>query len=881
MTESAALTHTWGRTYDDFSMTLVRLIAVALLLSISCGGGCSGGGGCGGCGDGSYQYPIDDPNRPDAILQNESVRVRITQDFLDFIRPQIPGLIRSQVGQGSGVTIDSDGVVHIPIPDADLFDIGVAEARLREGEALLWLDDIQNRLTINFEEPNYVHLVISNLRLGVRLDLREDVAGTTSSCPIEGDLGPFGPGPLTHAAEVSMDAIIDPGVGPSPDYQLDVRVNVGDAEINELDVHVGDYCAESQCQDCVLDVFGECLDPGGTCAECHIFCGGLTDGLLSLATALIDLIKPLLNQLLRPVVENLVENALNDLNGNSAKLETQISLADLAGIEALKAANPMGVLIAPEPGRFPVLDRGRGLGMEITVDGGAEGPIADCIGELDDFVATRGPVPDLMGADMMGRPYHVGATLASSFLNQVLYAAHRSGSLCIKLGSEDVRELTGGQFTLNASLLSILASDLAKLAEDTAPVIIELKPRKPGWVEFGSGELIGPDMNGKDIYDWLIKLNLDELGVAFHVQMHDRYVRVFEVTASIFVGLNINILPDNSLEIAVGELRIDKFNETFNELFPNADFAEVLPTLLDLALGAFLNQALVFDVDVTNAVSDALGGAPIYMRINELFRDGVQEDYLTLTITFSDQPGAPLSLAAQTVASLHEEPQLIERLDGVNRATGRVRLNVADPSLEYQVRVDAGLWRIAMMPRADGTLLVDDAKLKMPGHHHIEVRARYPKDYQTLDPTPVKLEATVDPVAPRIAAEIGDTAVLARIDDTLTRDGSTLRLLARTNDDWFEAPVIAMSETSAHGAIDLLGLGAAEAIELKAIDAAGNESRIVRLRLGLSASEETQAGCACTATERSSGSWAWSLLAALAMFRSIGAVRRRRAGSRR
>jgi len=502
--------------------------------------------------------------------------------------------------------------------------------------------------------------------------------------------------------------------------------------------------------------------------------------------------------------------------------------------------------------------------MEIDIDGGAEGPIADCVGPLDDFVATRGPVPDLLGTDSMNRPYHVGATLASSFLNQVLYAAHRSGSLCIKLGSQDVRDLTGGKFTLNASLLSILASDLAKLAEDTAPVILELKPRKPGWIELGSGELIGQNMMGNDVYDWLIKLSLQELGIAFHVQMHDRYVRVFEVTTDIFVGLNINILPDNSLEIAVGELRIDNFTETFNELFPNADFAEVLPTLLDLALGAFLDQALVFDVDLTNAVSDALGGAPIYMRINDLFRDGVQEDYLTLTITFSDNPGGNLSLAAETIASLHSEPELIEKIDGTNRSTGRVRLNVGKPDLLYQARVDSGLWRVPIAPR-DGSIVVEDPKLKMPGHHTIEVRARYAEDYTTLDPTPVAIEATVDPVAPRLAAEIGDLAVLARIDDAQTKDGSTLRLFARTQDEWREVAVDARGETAAHAAIDLLGLQG-DRIELKAMDAAGNESRIVRLRLGLGATEETQSGCACSATEATSAPWAL-LFVALLFFR--------------
>jgi hypothetical protein len=834
-----------------------KLVALSLLLSMSCGGGggCSGGGGCGGCGDGSYRYPYDDPARPDAIIQSEAVRARITQNFLDFIRPQLPELIRAGFGN-NGITIDADGVVHIPIPNVDLFDIGVAEAKVRDAEALIWLDDLNNRLDVRFETPSYVHLTMSNLRLGVRLDLREDVVGTTSSCPVEGDLGPFGPGPLRHAAEVSIDAIIDPGVGPQPDYALDIQVSVAGVSLDDLDVSIGDYCAESQCQDCAVEVFGECLDPGGECVECEIFCGGITSGLLSLVTALIDLIKPLLNSLLQPIVQDLLGDALNDLNGSSAKIETQFSLADLAGIGALKAAHPVGVFIAPEPGRFPVIDRGTGNGMEITIDGGAEGELADCIGDLDDFVATRGPVPDLMGADTMGRPYHVGATLASSYLNQILYAVHRSGSLCIKLGSEDVRELTGGQFTLNASLLSILASDLAKLADDTAPVILELKPRKPGWVELGSGDLIGQDAMGNDVFDWLIKLRLEDIGIAFHVLMHDRYVRVFEVTADVFVGLNINILPDNALEIAVGELRIDEFEEQFNELFPTADFAEVLPTLLDIALGSFLSDALVFDVDLTTVLSDALGGAPIYLRINDIFRDGIQEDYLTLTMTFTSSRTGNLTLAADTIARLADDPALLERIDGKQRATGRVRLAVGESlpyaiagALEYQVRVDNGIWRIARRARPDGTLYLEDSKLKMPGKHVIDVRARFAGDYETLDATPLPIEVVVDPVPPRLAAELGDDGVLARIDDAHSVDGSALRLFARTDGRaWRDVPVTAKGPTAAHGTIAFASLVPAELVELRAVDGSGNESAIATLRLGLRAAESAEGGgCACSA----------------------------------
>jgi MYXO-CTERM domain-containing protein len=868
---------------------IVKLSIVAVLLAISCGGGnCGGGGGCSGCGESPYEYPLNDPNRPDAITQDEAARVRITQHFLDFIKPQLPEVIRQQFGMQQGMYVDSNLVLHIPLPDQDLFDIGVAEARLRDAEALIWLTDLDTRTDIRFEPPNNVRITLSNLRLGINADLKEDVAGSTSSCPIEGDLGPFGPGPLRHAAEVSINAVIDPGVGPDPERALDIRVSIDDVQINSLDVHVnGNYCStESDCQDCAVEVFGTCLDPGGRCVECEIFCGGITNGLLSLASALIDLIRPLLNSVLQPIVESLLGNALNDLNGSTARFEQQLSLATLVALDAFAAANPFGLFVAPEPGRFPVLDRGTGLGMEITTTGGAEGELADCIGELPDFVPIKGPVPEMLGTDSRNRPYHVGVTLASSLLNQMLYAVHRSGSLCLKLRTEDVRDLSGGRFTLNASLLSLLAADIAKLASDKAPVILELKPRNPATISLGNGMQTGVDAMGNPVYDWLIKLDLQELGIAFHVLMQDRYVRVFEVTSDIFVGMNVTVLPDNRLEIAVGDLKIDNFVEYYNEILPNADFAMVLPTLIEIAMQGLLQNALTFDLDISTAVSDALNGAPIFLRVNDIFRDGVQQDYLTMTITFTSSQTTSLMLSAETVASIHGDGDLIDRTGVRPRPSGQVRLAV-EPQLdqEYQIRVDRGLWRTWRKAQPDGTIGFEDAHLMLPGPHDIEVRSRIAGQYITLDPSPVTLKALVDPVPPSLRAKIDGDRIVVSVTDRETERGGPLFLQGRTDGGaWFDiqlTPIEADDFVNCWAELPLSAFAGAKELELRASDPRGNYSEIESLRLSLTGEEPAAAndggGCACSS---SGGSQSAGGIALLALVLGLRLAWRRRPSSK-
>ena len=815
------------------------------------------------------------------------MRIRITQAFIDFLQPILPDLIRQTLGSAAGITVDANNVLHIDIPNTDIFDIGVAAAKLRDAEALIWLDDLEQRMELTFEEPNGVRLALTNLRFGLQGDLREDVAGSTSSCPIVGTLGA---GPLRHAAEVSINAILDPGVGPDPERMLDIRTDVDDIELVDLDLDIaGNYCnTEPECQDCALEIAGTCFDPGGRCIECEIFCGGITNALLDLVTALIDLIRPLLNSILKPVVQNFVRSFVADINNTPAKLEMQVNLGDILGIDAFKQANPFGVFVAPEPGRFPVLDRGTGLGMEITTTGGAEAELADCIGDLGDFNMPKGPVPVLGGTDARGRPYHMGATLASALLNQILYAVHRSGSLCLKLHSDDIKALTGGAFSLNASVLSLLASDLSELASDASPVILQLKPRNAPVLDLGSGEVTGQDAMGNDVYDWLLKINVEDMGLAFHSLIHDRMVRIFEVTMDLNVGLNITVLPDNKLEIAVGELRIDDFKEEFNEILPNADFAMVLPTLIDLALTALISNQLTFDIDITNTLSDALG-VPLYLRVNEIRRDGIQEDYLTMTMTFTSSAGANLSLAAETFARLAEDDGVHDEIaEGQHKPTGRIRMMVGEPlaytdqrALEYQVRVDKGLWRAPMAARPDGSLYLADSHLMLPGMHDVEVRARYAEDYQSLDATPASLQVLVDPIAPSVGAVVRDDAVQIKVRD-LHSPAQSLTLTGRLDDgerfDIALEPVA--SERAAIAALPLALVGAAAELELIAVDAVGNTSEVARVRVGhvteAIQSTSAQVGCACHASEGTPHSHGEGLLAMVLLIGLLALRLRRR-----
>ena len=872
-----------------------RAALFTLLLAISCGGGT-----CGGCASDDYTYPAFDPERPDAVIQDRVARARLTQGFLDFIRPQLPQLIISQLGDLGGGFVIENGTIRVPIPDQELFDIGVAEAELREGFAIIFLDDLADRVALNLTPPSGAELVLQDLRVGLDLRLKENFLGIDSSCPVFGDLG----SDPEHAAEITVRTEIDTNVGARPDYPLDIDLQFEGANVGRFSVDIPGrsvYCEESECQDCGIEILDVCLDPGGRCAECDIFCGLLTDAIAALIDVLDGVIRPLINDIVEPLLADVLDQALAQLDGQAVKLESQVDVASLTGIDLLRNAQPIGVFVAPEPGPLPVNDRGAGPGLELNFEAGLESEAADCVGPLEPFSATPGPVPELSG-EVDGRPYHFGFTTSAALLNRVLYTAHRAGTLCLKLTSDDIRTLTGGAFTLNASLLSLVASDLSKLADPAAPVLIELKPRNPATVALGTGAQTGVDAQNNPVYDWLLQLDMADVGIAFHVLIQDRFVRIFEVTSDVSAGLNVSVLPDNTLEVALGELDISDFQEEFNELLPNADFAQILPTIVDLALGAVLGQALIFDIDISNTVSDALGGVPVFLRVDDIFRDGENQDYLTMSINFSTSIPQAFLRSAETQAMLHpSEPGVLQRdaaTEWQARPTGSVQLLVGDSlpesvrtQLEYQVRVDGGLWSVWRKGREDGSLWAPDARLKMPGWHQVEVRARRIDDYKSLDGTPATVRVLVDPLAPRLTAQKGRDGVDVRVRDEESADAAGLQLEMRMADSqaWQAVSLIAFDDGTAEANIPYHALASGDRLSLRARDGSGNPSRVLSLDIDLPRAEDDVAptpsawqspSCQNVAAHRQTLSLSWVLAAigvvALRQRRQRASVRARR-----
>jgi hypothetical protein len=344
------------------------------------------------------------------------------------------------------------------------------------------------------------------------------------------------------------------------------------------------------------------------------------------------------------------------------------------------------------------------------------------------------------------------------------------------------------------------------------------------------------------------------------------------------------LLPDTSLQVALGELKVDNFHNVFNELFPNSDFSMVLPTLVDLATQALGSNNLSFNLNLANTVSGALNGAPIAMRVNDIFRDGQQMDYLTLSLTFYT-PGHMLSVQAPTRARLADDPGTLDRSSGSSKPTGRVRIKVGEglptelaSRLEYQMRVEAGMWHSFESPGADGTIVLEDPLLNLPGERDITVRARYKGDYTTLDPIAQTVTVPLNFMPPLVSALVDGDGVQIRVLGA-GRPLDRLSLNARlegpgsTPGAWFSIPLTVQTD-AAVATFPLSQVRGASSLVLVARDDAGNESSPLAVRVENNPAEPAQAaGCVCHGVR--GGSESTGVICLLA-FGAIFVARRRR-----
>jgi hypothetical protein len=359
--------------------------------------------------------------------------------------------------------------------------------------------------------------------------------------------------------------------------------------------------------------------------------------------------------------------------------------------------------------------------------------------------------------------FQVAIGVAAEYLNQGVTAFHRSGGMCLGIGS-DLSEM------ISANTFALLMPSMRKLLEGhssstEASFEIRLRPRQVPSMEVGLGRYETDEEGNQVLVEPLLHLGARDLALDLQLAIAHRFVRLATIVVDLNIGLALDINQDNEIMILMGEpddwitnVRVqdaDLLAETEEEI------AEVIPTLLELAvpsLAAGLDQAIPlpelqgFTIEVQQIRGERLQLEP---GDDGLARYDYMGIYARLGFT---PPGVePIELTVDTQAQLahvdHGESRSYEVTEPgrIHRPVVAVDLWASgagqDAQYEYTWRVGEGLWQIFQPFENGARVRLSSSLFSLPGPHRIELRARAIGLRRSLDPEPAIIDFIVDPQA--------------------------------------------------------------------------------------------------------------------------------------
>ncbi|MGN6110839.1 MAG: MYXO-CTERM sorting domain-containing protein [Kofleriaceae bacterium] len=348
------------------------------------------------------------------------------------------------------------------------------------------------------------------------------------------------------------------------------------------------------------------------------------------------------------------------------------------------------------------------------------------------------------------QPFDVGFGVHKWQLDQFAYAAYDGGLLCLTISAGTVEQLS-------TDTLSLISRSLGRLVENNSPMAVGLRPQSPPIITLGRNRFVDDGQGGMRLDEPLLDLKFNALELDFFAAVDDQYIRVFTVVSDVHLPIGLQVTATGELAPVIGApddaftnisvKNSDAVTETPAELaglFPNI-LALVLPQLsgglspISLPSLGGLNLAVS---DITAVPTTPGGGELSFLAI------------------FANLAPVAIPRPVETLVSLGEitEPPaaLVRDPSTWRTAQGpRVKLDLGgtpasgDAELEWSWRIDRGTWSAWS---TDPHPTLSPSTFWLPGTHRIEVRARERNKPETIDPTPALLEVALGgPVAVRNA----------------------------------------------------------------------------------------------------------------------------------
>ncbi len=650
-----------------------------------------GGQGCVRVHQGQgYQFPLK------RVLQG-ALSVVVTQDGVDFLTERIRDLVLAFFDA------DESGHAVVPLDTLGLGDLstelGPLKGNVRDLVVTLDLASLSVEL-VPGTQPARLRISVQDAVVGLASGT---VAGEVNALGFKGDLAcGLGNGKLGHVAVLSFD--LELALGTTDDGVLDVQVLSLTSDVKDVSLAVLTDCTLPECLD------GLTPPAEGECGECKTACGAA--GLAAdLASILHDIFDQLIDDLVGWLADDLA-NLLLDLllNGRPLAVEGRLDVAALASplLPYLASASPLDVLGRPGAEAFQVLPDLGGAALQVTLDAGADSaPVHPCVAPVGaEPIFSPGPVPAFpelaTGADGVPAPYHVGLATSAALVNEAVWAAYKSGALCIALTTDDLATLSGGRLVLTARLLDLLLPGAAHVAGPDAPVRVVVKPRLDAAampvVRFGDGQATPT-----------LQVQLSQASVALDLLVADQWLRAIAFRADLALGLSIDALSDARLGLRLADVALTGLSLPDNEIFAAARMDLIAPFVVDLALGVLGQMPIQLDLATTGLAPELLG-VPVEPVVRAITSAGPDDGWLHVLVALQDPAPPPAPLTPQAFRFREPTP-------------GQLWFQVDAPAgHEVQLRVAGGSWS-RWFP-AQGEHRLTHPRLWLTGRLSLEARLR-------------------------------------------------------------------------------------------------------------------------------------------------------------
>ena len=866
----------WGRALRNF-------VVVAGIAGVA---SCSGNG-CSGC---SGVTPLPAGFTQSKRIEN-AASVRLTKSGLDFLSTNIGSVASHIVGGGQGSlqfpinTVNGTYVTPWPLPNINytICD-GGPQAMGNPEKCQVEVNLASANLKITSAAPH--DLLISGT-LPVRLeDLPLKAAGIAADLSLDGD----GSCPGGSFANIGLD--VDISVETDTDM---THERYGDAmlKIQSMTINKGD----------LANSVHFCGSIGG--AILNFFSSTIVDLAYSgLASQLTSTIEDQLCQKSNPMQTPACPGGSNDVSG-ICRYGTTSSAACVSQMLGTDGHMDLGGLLAKlSPGTKGGMDfmlaagggdkrddmsgftwgdlNPIGNGATLGAFGGVEpNPLSGCVPISDLALPTGIPIPAELTDDSIIAPTwpagmpgpHFDLAISERFANYALSGMYNSGLLCIGISTSTNQLLNSGTFSLLAASLKDLG-----IQHETQPIGIVIRPNTAPKVTFGNGTNIMTDPN--------VLIELDKANFDFYIFSSDRFIRFLTATFDIKVPLNLTVTPAGLTPVLM-TLDVENGVVTNSSLLKEdpAGIAMSLQGLIAAEAGQLLGKGIPA-IDINSSIAKFGLKLDIPPTVDGQGSPGLRkltkggDNYLGIFVSFS--PAMFQAYEIDTTGEFYSKNIEIAglRAGTITKDNGPTVTILAKSSsdngmqpVEYQVRVDGGLWK----PWTDQRYIaVKDESLRIEGHHVIDVRGRLKDQPYTLS-EPSSVPVIIDTMAPEIGpvtvAEDGKATL--DVFDLVSRDATMVRYAVDGGafTDW--QPV---------NDVRVVDVGNANDIAIEARDEEGNVGKAQQPLLR-GADRSAASACGCSTPGRPQRQPFGPLVVAVALGgiaarlrRSFGRQRRAKAG---